>query len=273
VTRALVCAGVAGALGGAALLELAAARAGAPRRRGTAVRTLARLGRRLGPPVARADLAARLTAAGSPLGLSPADAAALKLGAALAALGLGAVLVAAAPGRLGLLFVLGAPAAAHLAPDIWLGRRIRRRGRRIERELPDILELVRVAVEAGLPLGRALSEVGGRRSGVLGAEFRRAAREIELGTPRRDALAALARRCPAAGIAPLVAAIDRAERLGAPLGPTLAAQARDARAARAARIRETAERAAPKIQLVVALGLVPSVLLLVAATLLSSVPH
>jgi tight adherence protein C len=274
VTRAVLCAGLAGGLGGAALLELAAARAAAPRRRpGALVRALAGLGRRLGGSSAGADLAARLAAAGSPLGLAPADAAALKLGVALVAFGLAAPLAAAAHGRLGLLVLLGAPAAGYLAPDVWLGRRIRSRAHRLERELPDVLELVRVAVQAGMPLGRALADVGERRRGLLGAELRRTAREIALGTPRREALEGLARRCPAAGIQPLVAAIDRAERLGAPLGATLASQARDARASRAARIRESAERAAPKIQLVVALGLVPSVLLLVAAALLSSVPR
>ena len=55
----------------------------------------------------------------------------------------------------------------------------------------------------------------------------------------------------------------------APLGPTVAALAGGARAARTGRIRDRAQRAAPKIQLVVALLLVPAVLLLVAAGLLA----
>ena len=62
-------------------------------------------------------------------------------------------------------------------------------------------------------------------------------------------------------------ALERARRHGAPLADTLAAQARDAALALAARVQEDAARAGPKIQLVVALLLVPSVLLLVAAAL------
>jgi tight adherence protein C len=50
----------------------------------------------------------------------------------------------------------------------------------------------------------------------------------------------------------------------------VAAQARDARFALARAAREEAARAGPKIQLVVALLLVPSVLLLVAAALLGT---
>ncbi|HKG17710.1 MAG TPA: hypothetical protein VKA96_08480, partial [Solirubrobacteraceae bacterium] len=49
-----------------------------------------------------------------------------------------------------------------------------------------------------------------------------------------------------------------------------AAQAEETRAARTRRVRERAARAAPKIQLVVALLLVPSVLLMVAAALVAS---
>jgi tight adherence protein C len=80
---------------------------------------------------------------------------------------------------------------------------------------------------------------------------------MALGTPRADALATLTRRAPAAGIPALAAAIERADRHGAPLGPALTALADDARAERARRIRERAARAAPQIQLVVALLLVP----------------
>ena len=79
----------------------------------------------------------------------------------------------------------------------------------------------------------------------------------------------MAARCPTPGVAALAAALSRAERHGAPLSDTLAAQASEARAARARRVRERAARAAPKIQLVVALLLVPSVLLMVAAALVA----
>ena len=136
-------------------------------------------------------------------------------------------------------------------------------------ELPDLLDLLRVAVEAGLPLGRAIAEVGARHGGTLAAEWRRAAAELALGVPRDRTLNALLRRCPATGMASLVAAVQRAERHGAPLADTLDAQARQARAERARRIRDRAARAAPKIQLVIALLLVPSILLLVAAALVA----
>ena len=117
------------------------------------------------------------------------------------------------------------------------------------------------------PAGRSPRWAGGT-PGRLAAELRRAADRLALGAPRAATLVQLERRCPAEGIVALVAALRRADRHGAPLGPALAAQALDARARRARRTAEAAAKAGPKIQLVVALLLVPSVLLLVAAALL-----
>ena len=137
-------------------------------------------------------------------------------------------------------------------------------------ELPDLLDLLRVALGAGLSLERALAEVARRDRGLLAREWRTAAIEVELGVPRERALAGLAARCPCEGIVPLVRALERGARHGTPLADALAAQAVEARAAHARRLVERAARAAPQIQLVVAVLLVPSVLLLVAAALLAS---
>jgi tight adherence protein C len=271
VSVAVVLAALAGCVAAAGLVEVAGSRRegrGAAGARVVAV--LAGLGRRVGAPLPADDLEGRLDAAGRPLGLAAADLTAVKGGAAIVALIGGAPLAAALPGRLPVLGVLALPAAGFLAPDFLLARRARARARRMEAELADLLDLLRVAVEAGLPVGRALAEVARRHRGLLAAEWRTVATEVQLGLPRDDALARLARRCPLPAIAALSAAVRRAERHGAPLAATLAAQAAEARAERARRIREQAARAGPKIQLVVALLLVPSVMLLVAAALIAS---
>ena len=103
--------------------------------------------------------------------------------------------------------------------------------------------------------------------GVLAGELAAAAARIELGAPRDAALGELVARCPAAGVATLTAAIARSDRHGAPLAPALEALAAEARAEQARRLRDAAARAAPKIQLVVALVLVPAVMLLIGAVL------
>jgi len=265
-------AGVATALAVFALAELMSRRGRRSRtaRAAAAFALLARVGRRVGAPATSADLDARLAAAGRPFGLRAADAMAAKAGAGVLGLLLALPLGSLLPGRLGLLAPFALPLAAFLAPDLWLRRRARLRGAAMARELPDLLDLLRVALGAGLSLDRALAEVARRARGPLAREWRTAAVEIELGVPREQALAELAVRCPCDGVVPLVRALERGARHGTPLADALAAQATEARAAQARRLAEQAAKAAPQIQLVVALLLVPSVLLLVAAALLAS---
>jgi tight adherence protein C len=265
-------AGLAGALLAVALAELAATRGGRARRgRGRALlRLLTALGRRAGMRLAPGDVEARLAAAGAPAGISVADVLAVKAGAAVAGALAALPLAAAAPGRLGVALVLCGPAAGYLAPDVLLARRARQRAAVLAREVADVMDLLRVAIQAGLDTGRALGEVGRRRGGLLGGELRRTARQLALGVPRAAALAELTARCPLPEIAALTAAVGRADRHGAPLAPALESLAAEARAEHARRRRDEAARAAPQIQLVVALLLVPAVMLLVAAALVQA---
>jgi tight adherence protein C len=211
-------------------------------------------------------LAARVAAAGLDRPVSEIVA----LQAGLAVLGAVAVLplVPSAPGRLALVLALAAPAGGYLAPEVVLRRRAAQRRKQIELELPDVLDLLRVAVRAGLSPRRALTEVGRRHPGILARELTRAAARAGLGEPVDTTLSHLEARCPATGVPQFVAALRRAERHGAPLAQALAGQAQEARSRRAAHRSEIAAKASPKIQLVVALMLVPAVLLLVAAAMI-----
>jgi tight adherence protein C len=240
---------------------------------GAAVRLAAAAGRgartRLGAR-APAGLADRIGAAGAPAGLGARELMAAKLAATVAGAIAALPLAALAPGRLGLAVAVGGPAAGFLAPDWWLARRARERARRVRRDLPALLDLLRVSVEAGLAPVAALRAVAERSTGPLAAEWRTVAREVTLGVPLAGALDRSERRLPLPELRAVGAALRRAHRHGAPLGETLAAQSREARLARRRRIEEEAAKAGPKIQLVVALLLVPSVLLLVAAALASA---
>jgi len=275
MSMAMACAAAAGATAAAGVIELLAARlersptgttGSAPRPLTTA---LARLGRPLGVRAPR-DLGARMEAAGLD-GARAGDLGAAKVGGAVLA-GLAAVVLGGAlPGHLGLVAVVAAPAGAFVAPDLLLRRRTRTRAAALARELPDVLDLLRVTVQAGLSPVRAMREVGTRAHGLLAAELREAARRAALGVPTEVVLDRLGQRCPLPAALAMVTVLRRAVRNGAPLAPTLAALSTDARAERARVLREGAAKAAPKIQLVVALALVPGVLLLLAAMLLPRV--
>jgi tight adherence protein C len=220
--------------------------------------------RRLAPP---ADLPARLTAAGDPFGIGPSEWMAVKAASAAGATLLGVVLASGGPGRLGLLLTLGSPLAGFVLPDFWLARVARARVEDAKRALPDVLDLLRVTVAAGVPPLRALRDVSACFEGVLAVECRRATAGVALGESEDAALERLAARIPADEVKSFADGLRRARRHGLPLGRTLATQASRARQARRHEIRERAARAGPKIQLAVALLLVPAMLLMVAAVL------
>lgn len=183
---------------------------------------------------------------------------------------LGLVAAPAAPGRLSLLVLLGLPLAGFVVPDALRERRARRRQRRLVEALPDALDLLAVSAGSGRGPAAGIEQLARAGEGPLAEELRLTVAELSCGVPLSDALRSLRRRVPGSEMATLVAAIERSRRFGSPLADQLRRQAtalrRDSRRA----VEERAARAAPKIQLVVALVLVPSVLLMIAAGLIAN---
>jgi tight adherence protein C len=176
----------------------------------------------------------------------------------------------AAPGRLGIAVALGLPAAGFFVPDALLEREARRRRRRLVAALPDALDLLAVSVASGRGPAEGLAQLARAGEGPLAEEVRIAVAELSCGSPLSAALTALRDRVPGSELATLVASIERSRRFGSPLADQLRRQAsalrRDSRRA----VEDRAARAAPKIQLVVALVLVPSVMLMIAAGLIAN---
>jgi tight adherence protein C len=187
----------------------------------------------------------------------------------------GGVLVAAlaapaAPGRTALLVALAMPAAGFVLPDALLEHEARRRHRRLIAALPDALDLLAIGSAAGRGPAAGFAEIARAGSGPLAEELRVAVAELECGRPLSAALASLRERVPGSEIATLCASIERSRRLGSPLADQLRRQAASLRRDQRRAVEERAARAAPKIQLVVALVLVPSVLLMIAAALIAN---
>jgi tight adherence protein C len=218
----------------------------------------------------RLRLTQRLARAGLAERVSPRALVVAKLGGALAGIVWGMVIAPVAPGRLALVVAGGLPLAGFLGPDAWLERRARLRLRALRSALPDALDLLAVGTAAGRSPAAGLSELGGG-DGPLGRELAVLSAESFCGLPQRQALESLRRRAPVPEVAAMCGVIERSRRYGSPLSDQLRGQATALRGAQRRRVEEQAARAAPKIQLAVALLLVPSVLLMIAAGLLANV--
>lgn len=218
----------------------------------------------------RLGLPERLRRSGLEGQLSLAMVLTAKILGGLAGGAVGLVASPAAPGRIGLLVAIGMPAAGFIAPDALLERRARLRHRRLIAALPDALDLLAVNAGSGRGPAAGIEQLARAGEGPLAEELRLTAAELSCGAPLGAALASLRARVPGSELANLVAAIERSRRFGSPLADQLRRQASSLRRDSRRATEDRAARAAPKIQLVVALVLVPSVLVMIAAGLIAN---
>jgi tight adherence protein C len=176
----------------------------------------------------------------------------------------------AAPGRIALLVAIGMPAAGSMVPDALLEREARRRHRRLVSALPDALDLLAVSATSGRSVAAGFAEIAAAGEGPLADELRITVAELSCGQPLPEALTSLRSRVPGNEMATLCASIERSRRFGSPLADQLRRQSSALRRDQRRAVEEHAARAAPKIQLVVALVLVPSVLLMITAALIAN---
>jgi tight adherence protein C len=104
------------------------------------------------------------------------------------------LLWASSPTTRGLVLLVIMSTAAFFFPDLWLSSRAKERQLELERELPDLLDQVIIAIESGMSFEGALARVGERGTGPLAQEFTRTLQDMRLGMSRRAAYNALADR-------------------------------------------------------------------------------
>lgn len=218
----------------------------------------------------RLGLSSRLARAGLGERISMRALLAAKLGGAAAGALWAMVVAPAAPGRLAPVVIAGLPVAGFVGPDAWLEHRGRLRLRALRARLPDALDLLAVGAAAGRSPLAGLAELSAGE-GPLAHELAVLSAESSCGIPQGEALASLRNRAPVSEVAAMCAVIERSRRFGSPLADQLREQATALRGIQRRRVEEQAARAAPKIQLAVALLLVPSVLLMIAAGLLANI--
>ena len=218
-------------------------------RRQTLSYKLDRLGRRVfGKRVSieqRTSIQTRLNMAGNPGHITPAAFEAIRYGAAallvifaLAFLGIGLGNPVAA-----LVGSLIAAAAGFWVPAAVLGQMAKSRRTAIERSLPDAVDLLTLAVEAGLSLDAGMADITSRFHNALGDEFNKVLRETRLGRPRMLALEDMGRRSGVPELHNLIQAITQSEQMGIGISRSLRVQAGELRRVRRSGAQERAAQA------------------------------
>ncbi len=212
------------------------------------IQRLARAGKRQeGGLIQRVD--AKLEKAGYPGGLRGADWVGVKLLALIsfAVLFFLLGLILLREPVVGLLLAAVGAGVGYMAPEFWLGRKIKARSWAMVLQLPDALDLLTISVEAGLGFDAALAKCVEKMEGPLVDEFRQALAEVRMGRTRRDALRDVATRADAQPVSNFIGAIVQAEQLGVPIAKVLQIQSNQLRIERRQRAEEAAAKAPVKM--------------------------
>jgi tight adherence protein C len=150
-----------------------------------------------------------------------------------------------------------------LLPLLWLSSRIKRRRRKLESSLPDVLDLMVVCVEAGLTLDAAVQRVGHEISLAhpeISQELGITHMETRIGLSRVEALRNLGHRTGCASLQSLAAMLVQAERFGTSIGQALRVFADSLRVKRQYQAEEQAAKTTVKLAFPVVLFIFPTVL-------------
>lgn len=199
------------------------------------------------------DLGARinekLVLAGSPVGWDPERVVALKIVGGVVGL-VGGILIAAllpiAP-LLKVLFIVIFTLIGYVVPGAQVAAMASKRQRAIQKQLPDVMDLLTISVEAGLGFDAALSQVTKNVPGPLAEEIGRLLQEVQIGVSRAEAFRHLGDRTNVPELQSFTLSMIQADLFGVSIANVLRAQSKELRQKRRQRAEELAQRIPVKL--------------------------
>ena len=199
---------------------------------------------------ARQDLQNKLNLAGRPGNLSPEDFTAVRYVACLVLFALGLLLGAlmGSPMFIAIFAAVGG-GIGFFGPLYYLSSKVNARRTEILKALPDAMDLLTIAVEAGLGFDAAMSRVTDKFKNALSEEFAQVLSEVRLGRPRLEALDDMGRRSGVEDLHNFVQAVIQSEQMGVGVARILRLQSDEMRRKRRQRAQELAAQATLKMML------------------------
>ena len=149
-----------------------------------------------------------------------------------------------------------------LGTSLFLSSRVKARKESIMLNLPDVMDILVVSVEAGLGLDSAIIQQYAKNKSVVLTELNSAIRETQMGVPRRVALKEMADRCDVKELTAFVTALLQAEQLGVSVKNVLTQQSERLRIERKQMIQAKAAKAPVKIMIPTVIFIFPVVFII-----------
>ena len=154
----------------------------------------------------------------------------------------------------------------YLLPTFWLRNRLKKRQTKIFHDLPDLLDLMTICVEAGLSLDSAMIKVCDDqqfKNSPLANEIRIATNETRAGKPRLEALRDIGERTMLDDLKSFAAMLVQTEKLGTSLGQSLRIFSDSLRTIRRQRAEEAAAKTTIKLVFPLVFFIFPAILVVI----------
>lgn len=143
-------------------------------------------------------------------------------------------------------------------PMLFVKRRARARGQRIDLDMPDLIDMLVATVEAGVAFSSSLKMASQRLRGPLGEEVRLTLQEQSMGLGLNEALGNMLWRQNTRSVHAFVRALVQGEQLGVSIGQTLRNLSAEMRTLRRQLAEERAQTAPVKLVFPVVLLIFPA---------------
>ncbi|MGR0219688.1 type II secretion system F family protein [Agromyces sp. ZXT2-6] len=160
---------------------------------------------------------------------------------------LGWLFISSGPAPIRFLLAFAALILSFFIPDVLINSRAHDRQKAIQLALPDTLDQMTIAVEAGLGFDAAMAKAGRNGRGPMAEELIRTLQDMSIGRTRRDAYAALEQRTNSEDLRRFVRAVQQADAYGVAIADVLRVQAGEMRIKRRQRAEEQAMKIPVKI--------------------------
>jgi tight adherence protein C len=166
-------------------------------------------------------------------------------------------------GLLSIAVVAALVVGVYFLPELLLYNAALKRNEAIELELPDTLDQMTIAVEAGLGFESAMAQAGRNGTGPLAEELVRTLQDIEMGRTRREAYEALGDRVNVVDLQRFTRAVTQADINGIPVADVLRTQADEMRLKRRMRAEEKAMKIPVKVIFPLLVCIMPALFIVV----------